>query len=90
LNQQNEDGNTVLHLACIGDKTKTVEELIKAGVDATTKNNQGKQAKDLTENSDLKLKSLLSKATKRLLPKPIIFPNNSASLLNPINSHKPN
>jgi len=54
LNQKNINGDTSLHLACIGNKKQTAMQLIEAGVDTTAKNNQNDQAKDLTEDLDLK------------------------------------
>jgi len=58
LNKQYENGNTALHLAVLKNKTKTYEELIKAGADITIKNNQGQKAKDL---------AILKKTVQRLL-----------------------
>jgi ankyrin repeat protein len=76
LNQKNGDGNTPLHLACIGNKTKTAKQLIEAGADPTIRNNQDQQAIDLTENLELKsfLSNELLMVTKKLLS---LRPNSS-------------
>jgi ankyrin repeat protein len=69
LNQQNEEGNTLLHLACINNKTQTAKQLIEAGADPTIRNNQNQQAIDLTENLELKsflLSNELSMRVKNL------------------------
>ncbi len=100
LNQQNEEGNTPLHLACIGNKTQTAKQLIEAGADSTIENNQNKQAKDLTENLELKSflsNELLMRVKSSFLslrlprpdssePNPTLSPNKSDdSLFEPIN-----
>jgi ankyrin repeat protein len=77
LNQKNINGDTPLHLACIGNKTQTAMQLIEAGVDTTAMNNQDKQAKDLTE--DLGLKSLILPRELSSLGTHSSYPSSTAS-----------
>ncbi len=52
---QDENGNTLLHLACLGNNRGAIEELLKiADIDVEIKNNNGKIAFELIEDKSLK------------------------------------
>jgi len=52
---QDENGNTLLHLACSQGNEDAIKELLKVDeIDVTSKNNDGKIALELIKDKDLK------------------------------------
>lgn len=52
INEKDDDGNTVLHIACSAGHVKIVDALLHAGANCSTKNHFGKAPHDCIKADD--------------------------------------